>query len=398
MVEEVTVSDERERPYSRAGAPGLSPLQAGIMYGAGGAAIGGPIGLLAGLFAGVVAKRGRENYLDRVSRDTYNTRVKFQGVQDEIKSELEIADPDEARLLRNAQRLSSEGWQLVQSGDPSGKDLIDQANATIQGIMQGDIQARKADEAARFNTQRGLITNAATAFRDQYSTIIGQAREVDARAQRVLTLVADKNFDPDKPFSKSLLTELVSSSLGGMFKDDPNGLLNGLAGLGASGSSVGSIIGAIAQVGKKIADQDDFKITREEYNRVALNMREVTKQYAEQRLGELRQQADGLNNFSKQVGVIPQDYNLSDYVSGGITDLQIAPARPVPNLPTTNQEASTWNPRQQQQQFQRSTGPVQRRTRQQLTAPQLQAPEAWSDDWIRQRIGIPTAKVRRPTN
>jgi hypothetical protein len=394
MVEEVTVTDERTDPYRKSDVPGLSPLQAGLLYGAGGAAIGGPIGLLAGLFAGVVAKRGKESYLDRVARDVYNTRSRYQGVQDEIKTELDIADPDEARLLRSAQRTATEGWQLLQSGDESGRALIEQANETIRGIMNSDIQARKAEQAAQFNTQRGLITTAATSFRDQYSTTINQAREVDSRAQRVLELVADPTFDTDKPFSKSLLTELVSSSLGGMFKDDPNGLLNGLAELGSSGSEVGAIVAAFARGGKAIADKDEFKISREEYNKVALNIREVTKRYASQRLGELRQQSEGLNAFGRQVGAIPQDYNLADYVSGGVSELQLAPAVPVPTRPTASAQptvrAQPWQNRQQPT-APAATGPT-RRTRQQLTAPVL------SDDWFREQIGIPTQRQRRPTN
>jgi hypothetical protein len=392
MVEEVTVTDERMQPYAKPDVPGLTPLQAGLLYGAGGAAIGGPFGLLAGVIAGVVAKRGKENYLDRVARDVYNTRARYQGVNDEIKSELAIADPDEARLLRSAQRTATEGWQLLQSGDESGRQLIEQANETIRGIMNSDIQARKSEQAAQFNTQRGLITTAATAFRDQYSSTIGAAREIDSRAQRVLALVADPNFDPDKPFSKSVLTELVSSSLGGLFKDDPNGLLNGLAGLGQSGSEVGSIVGTLAALGKKVVDTDDFKITREEYNRVALNIRQVTQQYAEQRLGELRQQSEGLNAFGRKVGAIPEDYNLADYVSGGVSELQIAPAMQAPTVrasqPAPTARAQPWQSKQQ------SSGPIQR------NRPQVQAApvQPLSDDWFRQQIGIPTQPRRRPTN
>lgn len=395
MVEEVMVEDERTNPYKKSDVPGLSPLQAGLMYGAGGAAIGGPIGLLAGLFAGVVAHRGKESYLDRVARDVYNTRSRYQGVQDEIKTELDIADPDEARLLRSAQRTATEGWQLLQSGDESGRALIEQANETIRGIMNSDIQARKAEQAAQFNTQRGLITTAATSFRDQYSSTINQAREVDSRAQRVLELVADPTFDTDKPFSKSLLTELVSSSLGGMFKDDPNGLLNGLAELGSSGSEIGAIVAAVARGGKAIADKDEFKISREEYNKVALNIREVTRRYASQRLGELRQQSEGLNAFGRQVGAIPQDYNLADYVSGGVSELQLAPAVPVPTRPTASaQPTARVQPWQNMQQSTAQTGPARRRREQLTAAP----PAALSDDWFREQIGIPTQRQRRPTN
>jgi hypothetical protein len=395
MAEEITVSSNREKPAKRPSFPleRLSPIATGLLYGGAASAIAGPFGLLAGLAAGVLHKRTKDSYLDQVAADMQNTRSEYGGLRNEIESELEVADPDERRLLESAKRTAADGWYRLQSGDERGRAMIEQANETIRGIMNSDIQARKVEQAAQFNTQRGLVTNAATAFRDQYSTTINQVREIDSRAERVFQLVADPNFDPDKPFSKSVLTELVSSSLGGLFKDDPNGLLNGLAGMGSTGSEVGAIVGAIAQLGKKVVDTDDFKITREEYNRIALNIREVTKMYAQQRLGEISQQSEGLDAFAKKVGAIPTDYSLRDYVSGGIRELQVAPAISVPSISTETKQPS---PAQEttQWQNQQSQGP-QRRARQRLTAPEL-AP--LSDDWFRQQVGIPTQRQRRPTN
>ncbi len=406
MVEEVTTQTEREKPTKRAfknPIGGSSPLATGLLYGAGATALAGPFGLLAGLAAGVLHKRVKDSYLDTVARDAHNDRREYSGLQDEIKSELAVADPDEQRLLQSAQRIAADGWYRLQSGDESGRDMIAQANETMRGIMNADIQNRKSEQAAQFNTQRGLITSAATTFRDQYSGIINAVRDTDARAQRVLALVADPTFDPDKPFSKSVLTELVSSSLGGLFKDDPNGLLNGLAGMGQSGTEIGAIVGTLAQLGKKVADQDDFKITREEYNRIALNIRQVTKQYGEQRLGELGKQSDALDSFAKQVGALPADVSMRDYVSGGISELSLAPAMSVQGVQTSAQPRG--NPSWQTQREPKRQQPppqVRRTTRQQLTAPVL-APESasaepLSDDWFREQVGIPTQRQRRPTN
>lgn len=396
MAEEVVVTTDRERAYPRPRPQGLTPLQAGLLYAGGGAAIGGPVGLLAGLFAGIVAKRGKESYLDRVARDMHNTRREYAGLQDEIKSELAIADPDEARLLESAQRVAADGWYRLQSGDESGRDMIEQANETIRGIMNADIQARKAEQAAQFNTQRGLITSAAPALRDQYSTVINNARTLDVQASRILDLTADPNFDPNKPFNKSVLAELVSTSIGGMFKDDPNGLLNGLAELGSTGSEVGSIIGALARLGKSVADSDEFKVTREEYNRIALNIREVTKRYGQQRLQEIAQQAQGLDAWARQVGAIPNDYSLNEYVSGGVRELQVAPEISIPNIRPTDSKQQTSAVRSAPAWTPRSSGPP-RRNRPQLQAQPLQVLTP-QDDWAREMLGIPTARQRRPTN
>lgn len=389
MAEEVTVTTERDTPYSQPKMRGLTPLQAGLLYGAGGAAIGGPVGLLAGLFAGVVSNRARESYLDAAARNAYNSRIRFEGVNDQIKQELEIADPDEARLLRAAQQQAAHGWQILQSGDMSGRDLIEQSYTTIEGIMNADIQARKAEQAAQFNTQRGLITSSATTLRDQYSSAISQTRELDALSERVLQLTADPDFDPNKPFNRSILADLVSVGVGGMFKDDPNGFLAGLAEGGA-----GTIVGAIAQGTKTWIDADEFNVRPEDYNRIALNARKVAHQFAQQRLMEIEQQAGGLDSFARQVGAIPSDYSLRDYVSGGVRELQVAPAMSMPTIPTARQQTSptarsvtSWQP-------QRTPGPP-RRNRPQLQAEQ---PAMLSDDWFRQQIGIPTQRRRRPTN
>lgn len=395
MAEEVTVQTDRERAARRPNSPveRISPLATGLLYGGAASAIAGPFGLLAGLAAGILHKRAKESYLDQVAADAQNTRGEYTGLQDEIKSELEIADPDEKRLLESAQRVAADGWYRLQSGDERGRAMLEQANATIQGIMQGDIQARKAEQAAQFNTQRGLITTAAGAFRDQYSTTVNQARQIDSQAQRILKLVSDPTFDPDKPFSKSVLTELVSGSLGGMFREDPNGLLNGLADLSSSGSEIGSIVGTIARLGKSVADTDEFKISREEYNRIALNIRQVTQQYASKRLEELRQQSEGLNAFAQKVGAIPADYNLADYVSGGVSELNISPELKIPTVQTSNGQpqrfTSPWQMKAQQSQ--QPNGPPRR------VRPQIQAP-ALSDDWFREQVGIPTQRQRRPTN
>lgn len=400
MAEEITVTSDREKPYPRDNRPpGLSPLQAGLLYGGAGAAIGGPIGLLAGLFAGVVAKRGQESYLDRIARNTHNTRREYAGLQDTIDAEMQVADPTEARALSDARRIAADGWYRLESGDESGRAMIEQANETIRGILNADMQAQKAEQAAQFNTQRGLITSAAPALRDQYSGVITNVRQLDSQSERILRLTADPGFDPNKPFNKAILAELVTTSMSGMFRDDPNGLLNGLAELGSGGSEIGTVIATLARAGKAVADTDEFQVSREEYNRIALNIREVARQYGGQRLQELVQQADNLDAWAKQVGAVPTTYNLRDYVSGGIKELQVAPAVSISEIRPTDskQPPSSQSPQARVQSWQpRSSGP-QRRARPQVQEQPLQVLTP-QDDWARELLGIPTSRQRRPTN
>lgn len=390
MAEEVVVSSNRERAYKRPDPQGLSPLQAGLLYGAAGAALGGPFGLLAGLGAGILAKRGKESYLDRVARDMHNSRREYDVLSERMDSEYQIADPDEKRLIDNARDIAANGWYRLQSGDESGREMIEQAHETIRGIMNADIQARKAEQAAQFNTQRGLITSAAPALRDQYSAVINQARQVDSISQRVLKLTADPNFDPNKPFNRAVLADMISVG-GGMFRDNPEGFWAGLAAGGA-----GTIVGSIAQGVDVLMDTEKFKITREDFNRLALNARNVAQQFGAQRLQEIAQQAEGLDAWARQTGAIPENYSLRDYVSGGVKELQVAPEISIPNIRPTDSKVTTSPTRSAPAWQPRSSGP-QRRTRPQVQAEPLQVLTP-QDDWARELLGIPTSRQRRPTN
>ena len=49
-------------------------------------------------------------------------------------------------------------------------------------------------------------------------------RQVDSISQRVLSLTADPDFDPNKPFNRAVLAEMISVG-GGMFRDNPEGFL-----------------------------------------------------------------------------------------------------------------------------------------------------------------------------
>lgn len=390
MAEEITVQADRNKAYPRPQPQGLTPLQTGLLYAAGGAAIGGPFGLLAGLGAGIIAKRGRESYLDRVARDMYNTRAEYDNISNTLSQEIEIADPDEARILKDAQSTAAVGWQMLQSGDERGRELIAQAHETARGVMNADIQARKAEQAAQFNTQRGLITSAAPALRDQYSGVITQTRQLDSISQRVLSLTADSNFDPNKPFNRAVIAEMISVG-GGMFKDNPEGFWGAMAAGGA-----GTIVGSIAQGVDVLMDTEKFKLTREDFNRLALNARKVAQMYGNQRLQEIAAQAEGLDNFARQVGAIPENYSLRDYVSGGVTELQVAPAISIPNIAPVDTKQPSAAVRSAPQWQPRTSGPP-RRTRQQLQAEPLQVLTP-QDDWARQLLGVPTSGRRRPTN
>lgn len=356
MANEVTVATKSEGMPRRPGPTGLaalSPIQAGLLYGGVSAPVLGPFALIAGLGAGILSKRLRQNFLDREAADVQNLRSEHKGLMSEIQGELEIADPEEKRMLQHAQRLATDGWYRLQSGDETGREMIQQANEMSRNIMSADQQVRRQEESQRMQMQRDLIKDAANNYRNEFQQNLSLAEDADKQAMRVLQLVADPNFDPDKPFNRAVLGDLLLSG-GPMFETAPNmldavsqgaptiGAILGARG-GPGGAAIGDTIGGL--VGSLVSGlkSKDFKISREEYNRIALNMRQFTKQYASERMGRLGAQASQLDGFAKQVGAIPQDYSLGDFVTGGVKELRMLPTPTMPKM-STNRTSQTVTP------------------------------------------------------
>lgn len=345
---EVKVSSKAETPSGRPGPTGLaaySPLQAGLLYGGTTAAVLGPAGLLIGLGAGILSKRLRKNFMDREAADVQNLRAEHQGLQSELESEMRIADPEEKRLLSHAQRLASEGWYRLSSGDEAGRGMIEKANELSRSIMTADRDARKSEQSAQASFQRGLIGTAANDYRSQFQTNLQLVEDMDKQASRVLDLVSKPDFDPNKPFNKAILADLLQTGIGGMYKDAPDvldavaqgapsigailGAARGPAGA-AIGDSLGGLVGAITN-GMKAKD---FQVSREEYNRIALNLKKFTQTYGTDRMTRLSDQARQLDQFARQTGAIPDDYSLGQYISGGVNELKLTP---VPQVPAVKQ-------------------------------------------------------------
>jgi hypothetical protein len=328
---------------------GLTPKQSSLLAGGVLASVFGPVGLLAGAGAGILSKKLRQNQTDREMDEIANIRAEHVGITQEIDSELKIADPDEARLLQHAKRMADEGWYRLASGDDAGRAMIDKANEISLGIMSSDRDARKQEQSAQAGFQRGLIGQAANDYRTQFQANMALTEDLDRQAARVLDLTSDPNFDPNKPFNKAILAELLSTGIGGFYKDSPDVLdavsqgagsigsilgARGGPGGAAIGGELGSIVGALTNGLKS----KDFQVSKEEYNRIAFNMRKVAAQYGSQRMQRLSQQSDSLNQFAQSVGAVPQDYHISDFVSGGVKDLKLLP---VPQMPGPKQAAES---------------------------------------------------------
>jgi hypothetical protein len=319
--------------------PGMSPLKAALLYGGAGAAVGGPLGLIAGLFGGITAKFRKENFLDQQAAYSLE-QAQFNN---ELSNEMDVADPDEQRLLGHAKRVADAGWQRLAAGDPTGREMIDNANAFIAQVINGDREARKQEQSAQAGFQRGLIGNAAEDYRKQYQTHVTDFETVDAQIARLLDLTANPDFDPNKPINKAVLVDLLSNGIGGFYRDSASildGVAQGVGGLGNL-SKYGGVAGDIIAGISTAINAKEFQATREDYNRIAFNMRKIAQESTAARMERLSEQAVQLNDFARKTGAIPADYSLGDYISGGTKELKILPVRQQPTAKMTPPTSST---------------------------------------------------------
>jgi hypothetical protein len=314
----------------------------------------------------------RDSYLDRQAKYLQNIRAEHEEFTGDLSTEQQIADPDEARMLKHAKRMEADGWMRLESGDGTGREMVDQANTIMRGVVQGDINQRKQEEAANSQFQRGLIGSAANTYRDQYLENLKQFEDIEKQTSQVLDLVASKGFDPNKPFNKAVLMDMISVGVNGLYKDDPNGLE--------------SLIRKVPVIGDALGDalkSQDYKLSGEDYNRIAIEMKGANQKFSNDRMTRLGSQAQSLDAFARRVGAIPQDYSLGDYVSGSTKELKITP---VPKYTPPAADNYTF-----------SSGSASVRQNPQLQGKQARSPkyEQWKDrvqQWVDKTV------PRRPTN
>lgn len=276
----------------------------------------GPIGP----FVGIAQHFRNKSYMEKQARYLDTLDTEHQGIKDVLNVEEEIADPDEKRMIQHARGMIRSGYERLAEGDKTGYALVDRANQLLEGIISGDIQYRKQEQQAQNQVQRDLISNSAKKYRDEHQGTIDAVNAADHASQKILELVADSNFDPNKPVNRAYLADLLSQG-GLMFKDTPD-LMDGLAqGVGALNGVAGGVVSGIATMIKA----DDFKVSAEDYNRLALNMQKYARIYGERKLGQLGDQAASLDEYARKQGVIDRDYSLRDYISGGEKEIRMTP-------------------------------------------------------------------------
>jgi hypothetical protein len=232
-------------------------------------------------------KRMKDNWLDNQAREMHAFGDETQGANDEVASARQNADPATQKLLDHTQLTIANGWERLRSGDESGREIIQQGQATLQGILQGNRDQYMQEQAANHSMQRNLVSVAANDYRSQFNQTVNFATDVDQQAMKVLSIANDPDFDPDKPVNKALLAQLVSTGVNGLYKDAPDVFdavgkgTDALSHIPVVGGAASDIAGGILTYMKS----KDFAVTKEDWNRIALNMKDFNTKYTQQKLG-----------------------------------------------------------------------------------------------------------------
>lgn len=348
-----TVSTSRAAASSPSPYHGPTPLQSSLFFGTLGA-VGGPLGILAGLaLGGLGAAFQRSSITSRALEMRRRLDSEYDSTANNIAGEQKIADPDEARMLQLAKTMVNAGYERLRAGDPSGQELMDKGNAMVQGIVQGDITRRKSDEASNAAMNQQLISSSARSLRDEYQGNITAFDSSTEAANKLLRLTAQKDFDPNKPFYKAALTGLLADSVNSFYKDSPSVVGELTAGVGGALGAAPNMYaqGASAAVTAlgAIINAKDAEVSREDYNRIAMNVLTVARETTTARMQRLSQQGQNLEAYGKKNNVFAPDFSLSDYITGGVSDLPVLPiAKYIPPTspktpPATKKPGGMWN-------------------------------------------------------
>lgn len=113
-----------------------------------------------------------------------------------------------------------------------------------------------------------------------------------------------------------------------MYRDTPDAWDAISKGAGAFSGIAAAAVDGLAGIMKS----QDFKISREDVYRIALNLRQFSDQQAQSRLGQLGKQASSLDQYAKHTRTIAPEYSLGEYISGGVDKLELLP---IPNVAPT---------------------------------------------------------------
>jgi hypothetical protein len=402
----VTVATHR---FQDAPLYGRTPLQAGLLYGGAASTVLGPgIGALVGLGAGIITKLERDNVIDHRARQVNDVVSETQGLQSQAQDMLATSDPDsaQAKFIQEQMRLANEGMtRFVNEADPQGRVQMQNANINLAGVLSAQMEQARNSAMAQETAKRSLITSQAELYRNQFQTNQDNFRDINTQADKILSLTAEKGFDPTKPINVGLITSMLSRGVD-VYNSNPNdyatAITQGVSGLDKLGGKAGGVIAAGASVVTGLVNYykgKDIAPTTQDYIRLAMNMKDYAAKDAGAKSDQINQQSAFMDQQARKWGVFDEHTDLQGYVTGGVNKLPITKAPEQPPAPTAAQllPSTSQTPTDQPR-----TAPTAARVNSQMTGRGM---AAWAQNQGTQSTAAPGASdialglsQARPTN
>jgi len=319
---------------------GLTPLQAGLLYGGAAATVMGPLGALVGLGVGIASKIQRDNLIDHRAKQVADVVSETQGLQSQALSMMEGADPATQKFLREQIRLGNEGMtQFINENDPAGRAKMQNANISLAGVLSAQMQQARDSATAQETAKRTLVTNSAEQYRTQFQANQDAFRAVDTQADKILNLTSQPGFDPNKSVNKGLIIGMLTTGIG-LYRDNPadttDAIAQGVSGLNAFGAP-GQVVAGAIQGGATYFKGKKFELSTDDYVRLAMNMKNYNAKATQGKMDQLSQQGQFLDAQARKWGVFDDKTDLAGYISGGVKKLPMTTPPEQPPAPTASQ-------------------------------------------------------------
>lgn len=250
-----------------------------------------------GFFEGFFPARRRR--IDAAKRAAAVDAVDF--APDELLSKM--PDPAAAKAWKDRETSLK---QLAHSDDQALQ------MEAIRGLAEMSQQVQNAYAADR--EKRGtFVVETLRDQRTRYTANAKQMREVDANMRELDFLLADKNFDPDKPVNAGQLLKLIHSGPRQVF--DPQDMADAIGRVGGGGLGPLALLGPIAALVSGEMKAEQFRMSKDEWRTLAKAAYLYTMKPLQDEADAITAGATALEPVATRLGLFPEGYSPVAFVT-----------------------------------------------------------------------------------
>lgn len=336
-IETVTTRPKDPKPVTRY--RGLSPLQAGLIYGGGAATVMGPLGILIGLGAGIMAKSQRDSFMSRETAAVSDMHEYNQALINQVDHEMQYADPEQQRYLQSVKlRLANSEMNVLHGGDLAGNYAeLQQAQTMTEGVMTATRDTRIARENTVMAARQGMYTSNMGKMRDEYAQAVENNDTAQTAANQALDFIANHTEDElNQPLNRSHLYSVISIATSA-FRDTPD-MADAVSAAGRGVSEAGHplavALGAVMETGSAVWKASEAKIKKEDVNKIVMNIADFSRQHASNNMDRIARATAALDAWGQETKILAPNQSGVGYVTGTIDHLDPFTSKPVYTPPT----------------------------------------------------------------